>query len=73
MERIDENGKWVIDGMLAILVEPSDTWIARNQNNTVEELIINQDLVDAYEAIASLYEMNRDLQTRLEVIENGNI
>jgi hypothetical protein len=32
---------------------------------------INSELADAYEAIASLYEMNIQLQSRLEVLENG--
>lgn len=36
-----------------------------------QEVEINTELPDAYEAIANLYEMNLSLQGRLEALENG--
>ncbi len=36
-----------------------------------QELDVNTELADAYEAIANLYEMNLSLQARLEALENA--
>ena len=37
MEYIDENGKWLIENGVSLLIEPSNTWILTNQPEKTQE------------------------------------
>jgi hypothetical protein len=37
MERIDEDGKWIIKDGVEMLTEPSAEWIFKNQTKTIDQ------------------------------------
>jgi hypothetical protein len=68
--RDDDNGKWLIQEGVAILIDPSEKWISENQFPPQPiDPPLNDDLVSAYEAIAELFEANIQLQQRIEALE----
>lgn len=68
MERIDNNGKWMVIDGIEILVEPSESWIESNQPQKTADQLLEYKQNQYRQKVAELVSQRYSIAAELAIV-----